>query len=333
MKNPAYFIPLALFLGACNDEGTTQILPRSGPTSSPYNQPIPLNDTGVARYLVERAFAPRPNRVECGPNDSRSATDNMCPGTPNLPQSVAEPDPAFPGQDADHGRDTRDDLDEPGGGRLGFRYTKLDAGGAPLTNQSVTYEVQPWSCVRDEVTGRVWEVKTDDGGLRDYRHLYRWHDPNPDTNGGFAGDRGEAGADFCGDQLDHCDTHAYIEEINQRALCGFTDWRLPLRVELLSLLDYSTAEKGSMIDLGYFPHAAAKDHWTGQTAVYPDLGSNDGGGRNALEVHLHQGYAEDHSKTIAYAVDGNNNLLLDEFDNPIALPPDITMMAVRGPGN
>lgn len=34
-----------------------------------------------------------------------------------------------------------------------------------------------WACLKDTKTGLIWEVKTDDGGLRDKDWLYSWYDP------------------------------------------------------------------------------------------------------------------------------------------------------------
>ena len=41
--------------------------------------------------------------------------------------------------------------------------------------------------MRDNVTGLMWEVKTDDGGLRDKDWTYSWYNPDATTNGGSAG--------------------------------------------------------------------------------------------------------------------------------------------------
>ncbi len=70
-------------------------------------------------------------------------------------------------------------------------------------------------CVKDDVTGLVWESKTDDGGLRDKDNSY--------TNVG----NGQPG-----------DASAYVAAVNASALCGYTDWRLPTRSELLGLVNY-----------------------------------------------------------------------------------------------
>lgn len=51
---------------------------------------------------------------------------------------------------------------QDGDGYADFRLTKLDMDGNELPADATD-----WSCVRDHVTGALWEVKTDDGGLHD----------------------------------------------------------------------------------------------------------------------------------------------------------------------
>lgn len=162
-----------------------------------------------------------------------------------------------PGQDARFGRDAAaiaGKLVKTGGGAKGFDFTKLDAEGKPLPAGA-----KSWACVRDNVTGLVWEVKTADGDLRDGHNHYTWYNPDPSTNGGAPG--AETGADCKGGI--QCNTHAYTQAVNATRLCGFGDWRLPQRRELRSLVDYSKA--GSYrptIDEDYFPNTQAKWHWS-----------------------------------------------------------------------
>ena len=54
-------------------------------------------------------------------------------------------------------------------GKAGFSYTKLDVDGNDLSASAVS-----WSCVRDNITGFIWEIKTDDGGVRDKDNKYFW---------------------------------------------------------------------------------------------------------------------------------------------------------------
>ena len=62
-------------------------------------------------------------------------------------------------------------------------YTKLDAQGNELPDTGTE-----WVMVRDNVTGLIWEIKSDDGSLHhDKDNTYTWYDSNPETNGGYAG--------------------------------------------------------------------------------------------------------------------------------------------------
>lgn len=167
--------------------------------------------------------------------------------TNNLDCPVA----GFEGQDGEHGRDAlarAGQLQKVGGGAAGFDFTKLDANGNDLPESA-----SAWSCVRDNHTGLIWEVKTNDGGLRDSNHTYTWYNPDSSTNGGSAGTQNGGwctGSD--------CDTHAFVQAVNSQGLCGANDWRMPSRKELLNLVHRSSYPT---IDLGYFPNTKW-DYWS-----------------------------------------------------------------------
>ncbi|HYJ42631.1 MAG TPA: DUF1566 domain-containing protein [Steroidobacteraceae bacterium] len=167
---------------------------------------------------------------------------------------------AFPGQDAEFGRDAT--ANNNADGAAGFSFTKLDATGTPLIDQAVAYDVSPWDCVQDEVTGLQWEVRTDNGGLRDKDWTYTWFNSTGINDGGSAG---TANGGVCVDGS-NCDTEKYVSAVNAVGLCGRTDWRLATREELQSIADISRFSTAPRYDINFFanpaPTSVATSHWT-----------------------------------------------------------------------
>lgn len=164
----------------------------------------------------------------------------------------------FAGQDGDYGRDALariGQLKKVGSGAAGFDFTKLDADGNALPETA-----KVWSCVRDNYTGLIWEVKTNEGGLRDWRHSYTWYNPDSSTNGG---DQGVKNGGSCSGSA--CDTYSFVQEVNRRGLCGATDWRMPTRVELLSIVHNGVAEPS--IDTVFFPNTRQAFYWTSSASA------------------------------------------------------------------
>lgn len=168
--------------------------------------------------------------------------------------------PAGTGQDGGTGRDvTRPNASD---GMAGFSFVKVGPDG-----QRLPAAATQWSCVADKVTGLLWEVKAADGGLRDYRGTYTNH-----------GD-GRAG-----------DASAFVEAVNAQALCGYSDWRLPTRTELQSLVNYGIAFPGPAIDQSWFPNTLGSaidsvfaGYWTGTNYASTN-------GTHAWYVHYFNGF-------------------------------------------
>ncbi len=172
-------------------------------------------------------------------------------------------------QDGNTGRDALAAvglLGKVGGGAAGFDFTKLDAGGQPLVIQDQSWSEEGseaqgsrWRCVRDNHTNLVWEVKSDRPEDLHYRGFdYRWHNPDPDQNGGSSG---TPGTDLCAGAL--CDTDAYLQAVNQEAICGSDKWRLPRVNELLSLVH--SGRRDLSIDVDYFPNTQPSHYWSTQS--------------------------------------------------------------------
>ena len=111
--------------------------------------------TGMAMNYEQPFLTPDTGQEKCYDNDTEIPCPN--PGEP------------FFGQDASYS------INPPS-------FTKLDTQGNPLPLTSTE-----WVMVKDNVTGLIWEVKTDDGSIHDKDNRYDWYDSNPETNGGNAG--------------------------------------------------------------------------------------------------------------------------------------------------
>ena len=127
-------------------------------------------------------------------------------------------------------------------------YTKLDAAGNDLTNGA-----KSWIMVRDNVTGLIWEVKQANDGVQDYsnphdaNNTYAWYDPDPAVNGGNAGSDSAP------------NTSNFITALNDANFGGYSDWRMPSRQELISIVDYSIPEPQTVVDTTFFPNTHNSD--------------------------------------------------------------------------
>jgi len=150
-----------------------------------------------------------------------------------------------PGQDAEFGRDAlaaAGSLLKLGTGPAGFDYSKLDGVGNLLPDSA-----DRWSCVVDNFTGLIWEVKVDDSASpRHFAHSYSWRQDDGTLNGGAPGliDGGQ-----CVGSL--CDTASVVDAVNLEGLCGASDWRMPTRDELATLVHSGVDAPAIAID--YFP--------------------------------------------------------------------------------
>jgi len=114
-------------------------------------------------------------------------------------------------------------------------------------------------CVEDLRTGLTWEVKSDAPGLHDWRNTYSWYDPG-ETHGELDY-RGVADGGRCA--ASRCDTSNFVEAVNAAGHCGFSDWRMPSRDELMSISDPGKGRSPPTANLDYFPFTQPEEYWTG----------------------------------------------------------------------
>lgn len=211
---------LCLILGACLialpalAAGVSTSLPGSVDKTQSRRPAQPINDTGMLQCVVNNRFT------------------LACSGT---------------GQDGEWGRDVS--RSTPKDGHAGFAFLKvchsgaLAGSGSCPVNPALGNGPDAWGCTQDKVTGLIWEVKTADGGLRNWDRAY--------TN---FGDGGQG------------DASELVAQVNAQGLCGATDWTLPTVRELQSLVQHGVADPGPTIDLKWFPNTAGGDnnsmYWT-----------------------------------------------------------------------
>jgi len=104
-------------------------------------------------------------------------------------------------------------------------FTKMDASGFALPENSET-----WTCVKDTVTGLLWEIKTDDDSNTDKDNMLNWTSAN-----------------------------AHIQWLNANQFGGYSDWRLPTVLELQTIVQY---EAGDSFFRDFFPHTMLSFYWT-----------------------------------------------------------------------
>ena len=147
----------------------------------------------------------------------------------------------FTNEDCEVGRDADSNINSDADGHAGFSFTRLNFDGSEYSGTGADYTTQPWSCVIDNVTGLVWEIKTTNGGTSDASNQYTWYN----------GSTGTKSSQDTGDLIAQAKA-----ENSANGLCGQTNWRLPTVQEIESLASYNSVPA---IDKDYFPNTQGSD--------------------------------------------------------------------------
>jgi hypothetical protein len=179
-------------------------------------------------------------------------------------------------------------------------YSKISNSGAVLPdNATLGGGANDWACTKDNKTGLIWEVKTDDDGLRDKDWVYSWYKPNGDNGGsvGYTDIDKIYGVPKCSTK-DNCNTDAFINAVNSKSLCGKKDWRMPTIDELKGLLAIESTINQPLnellsIDANYFPNT---NFW------YWSSSPNADGSSHAWLVYFGYGNSDNHFKDFNHFV-------------------------------
>ncbi len=110
-------------------------------------------------------------------------------------------------------------------------YTKIGHGGVELSDDDT--QTQGWMMTRDERTGLIWEIKN--SANKDKK--YNWEDAQS----------------------------VFIKKLNTERFGGFSDWRLPTKDELRSIVDRKNDDPA--INTEYFPNTTLW-YWSSTTSEF-----------------------------------------------------------------
>jgi hypothetical protein len=172
-------------------------------------------------------------------------------------------------------------------------YTKISNSGYALPD-SAQLGTNPtdWACTKDNNTGRIWEVKTDDDGLRDKDWWYSWYEPDASKNDGSAGVIDTIYATPGCSTRSNCNTYSFTNAVNAQGLCGASDWRMPTIDELKGIVKPSASRL--LIDTSYFPNTESRqffwsssphDSYTGSAWVISFVSGSSSDNSKSMNVN------------------------------------------------
>ena len=201
-------------------------------------------------------------------------------------------------QDCDQGRDADQTVidNKVGSGNAAFDLTKLGSDGTALTIQDGTWSADGsesdgtlWSCVKDNHTGLVWEVKTTEGP-----HSFEQEN-----------------------KVNWANRDLPATASNDEVFCGITSWRVPTVVELITIANNNRHNPAFIAT--HFPNGKSQSYWTSLPVA-----SNSA---NAWSVNFYSGIGNSKAKTSNFQVrlvsgeytanDTSNTRYLDNGDGTI----------------
>jgi hypothetical protein len=176
-------------------------------------------------------------------------------------------------QDCDQGRDADPTViaAKVGSGSAAFDLTKLGSDGAALAIQDGTWSADGsesdgtlWSCVKDNHTGLVWEVKTIEGPHSfEQQNKVNWSNRDvPATTS------------------------------NDEVFCGITSWRVPTVVELITIANNNRQNPAFVAT--HFPNGKSQSYWTSLPVA--------GNSANAWTINFYSGIGNSKAKTMNFQV-------------------------------
>ena len=124
-------------------------------------------------------------------------------------------------------------------GELLFNLSKISPTGAVLKAQA-----GQWSCLQENTTGLIWEMKTSDNGLHDQKDSFSWNGSTfaSARNAARLADNSATCSGYvAGDPATYCNTQAFVARVNAQSLCGASNWRMPTLSELDALFSLNNA--------------------------------------------------------------------------------------------
>ncbi|MDH5228852.1 MAG: DUF1566 domain-containing protein [Gammaproteobacteria bacterium] len=180
-------------------------------------------------------------------------------------------------QDSKYGRDAlavQARLQKSGRGPASFDFSRINANGLSIAIIDPKSNTEIWNCVSDNHTGLTWE-----------RLVKHFETDEPVDNSTYT----------------WSEIQAHINELNQKRLCGFSDWRMPTLSEWMSLYFQSTTDSLNGLSRYFFPNADANtSFWYADSGDYKQT-NNENSDRGIIDF---SGNDPDHSRVDGATTNG-----------------------------